>query len=55
MVTIIKKKIKKEKITELLMYTNNRGRLLDVSKYSGKLRIKENPLKIQKRLRNEHP
>lgn len=53
MVTIIKKKTKKGTIKEILLSIKNKEKFLQVSKYSGKLKLKQNPLTIQKKLRNE--
>ncbi len=53
MLTIIKKKMKKEKIIKLLISAGNKAKHLKVSKYYRKLKMKENPIIIQKRLRNE--
>lgn len=53
MVTIISRKTRTEKINEMLATINNKERYLKASKYSGKLKLKQNPLTIQKKLRNE--
>lgn len=53
MVTVIKRKTKKEKIKEILTGISEKERYLKASKYSGKLNLKQSPLDIQKKLRNE--
>ena len=53
MVTVINRKTGKEKIKELLTAAGDREKLLLASKYSGKLKLKQSPLAIQKKLRNE--
>lgn len=53
MVTIIKAKTKKEKINELLSKAEKKINLLKASKYCGKIKLKENPISIQKKLRDE--
>jgi len=53
LVTIIKKRTKNEKIKELLSSLNYKGKHLNAAKYSGKIKLKKNPLALQKKLRNE--
>jgi hypothetical protein len=53
MVTTINRKTKKNRLKELVVLANDKNRLLDASKYSGKIKIVEKPLKIQKKLRDE--
>lgn len=53
MVTIIKPKTKKEKIKQLLSNAEKNIDLLDASKYSGKIKLNDDPILIQKKLRNE--
>lgn len=53
MVTTINRKTKKDRLKELVILSNDKNRLLDASKYSGKIKIKEKPIKIQKKLRDE--
>lgn len=53
MVTIISRKTGTEKINKLLASISNKEKYLKASKYSGKLKLKETPLTIQKKLRNE--
>ena len=53
MVTIINRKTRKERIKELLTEIGGKEKLLLASKYSGKLKLKQTPLAIQKKLRNE--
>jgi|GEM_PF-1773260 hypothetical protein len=53
MVTTIKPKTKKEEIKKLLSLTKPDYKLLDSSKYSGKIKIKKSPILIQKKLRDE--
>lgn len=53
MVTTINKKTKKNKLKQLVVSANSKNKVLDSSKYSGKMKIEEKPLKIQKKLRDE--
>ena len=53
MVTIISRKTRTEKINEMLAGISNKEKYLNASKYSGKLKLKQKPLTIQKKLRNE--
>lgn len=53
MVTIISRKTKTDKINEMLASINNKEKYLKASKYSGKLKLRQSPLTIQKKLRNE--
>ena len=55
MVTIIKKGTSKEKILSLLEHwKNKKGRKgIDLQKYCGAIQLKEDPLKLQKKWRNE--
>jgi hypothetical protein len=54
MVTIIKQGLKKDSITKLLNRLSNKpGKGIDTHKYSGLIRLKRDPLDIQKELRNE--
>ncbi len=53
MVTTINKKTKKNKLKQLVVSANSKNKVLDASKYSGKMKIEEKPLKIQKKLRDE--
>lgn len=53
MVTTIKPKTKKEEIKKLLSLKKSDTRVLDSSKYSGKIKIKKSPLVIQRKLRDE--
>ena len=53
LVTIIKKRTKNEKIKEVLSSLNYKEKLLNAAKYSGKIKLKKNPLALQKQLRNE--
>jgi hypothetical protein len=53
MVTTINRKTKKNRLKELVVLANEKNKLLDASKYSGKIKIEEKPLKIQKKLRDE--
>lgn len=55
MVTIIKKGTTKEKIQVLLtqQQVNQIRKSIDLHKYCGKLNLKEDPLKLQKKWRNE--
>lgn len=46
MITIINRKNRKEKIKELLTAINDKEIRLLTSKYSGKLKLKKNPLAI---------
>jgi len=43
MVTTISKKTKKEKLKELVSSVNKKNKVLNASKYSGKIRIEEKP------------
>lgn len=53
MVTTINKKTKKNKLKQLVVSANSKNKVLDASKYSGKMKIEEKPLKIQKKSRDE--
>jgi hypothetical protein len=53
MVTVINKRVKKEKLSELLNRQSEKGNYLKTSKYIGKINLKEDPLKVQKKLRDE--
>jgi hypothetical protein len=54
MVTTLKYGSRKESISKLLKKINsNVGKGIDAYKFSGLLKLKEDPLKIQKALRNE--
>ncbi len=53
MVTTISKKTRRKRIKEILETVNSKGKYLKASKYSGKLKLKQKPLTIQKKLRNE--
>jgi hypothetical protein len=54
MVTIIKKGTSKEKIFELLeRHSKQRRKQIDLKKYCGVIRIKEDALKLQKLWRDE--
>ncbi|MBO9703257.1 MAG: hypothetical protein J7604_23785 [Sporocytophaga sp.] len=52
MVVTIRKSSKKEEIEKILS-TINVAKQLDVSKYCGKIKLSEDPLFIQKKLRDE--
>ncbi len=54
MVNILKYGTKGEQIRSLLKkLSTSKGRGIDSSKYSGTIRLKEDPLEMQKKLRNE--
>jgi len=53
MVTTIKPKTKKDEIKKLLSSKNTDYKVLDSSKYSGKIKIKKSPVAIQRKLRDE--
>lgn len=53
MVTIIKRKTSKEELNKIIGKIKSRDNLLNASKYSGKVDIKDSPVEIQKKLRNE--
>lgn len=53
MITTIKPKTKKDKIKKFLSSIKSSYKVLDSSKYSGKIKIKKSPLAIQKKLRDE--
>ena len=55
MVTIIKQSVKKKDLNKLLKsYNTKRPRkLLDAKKYYGIIKLDDDPVKIQSRLRNE--
>ncbi len=53
MVTIIKAKTKKEKIKKLLSNAEKSIDLFNASKYCGKIKLNDDPILIQKKLRNE--
>lgn len=55
MVTIIKKSVKKKDLNKLLKsYNTHKPRkLLDAKKYFGIIKLDDDPVKIQSRLRNE--
>jgi hypothetical protein len=53
MVTTIKPKTKKDEIKKLLSLTKPDYKVLDSSKYSGKIKVKKSPLSIQRKLRDE--
>ncbi len=52
MVVTIRKSSQKEEIEKILSSINV-SKQLDVSKYSGKIKLSEDPLSIQKKLRDE--
>ena len=53
MVTIIKKGYSLSKIRKALKNTEKNKKLFDASKYCGVIKINEDALKIQKKLRDE--
>ncbi len=54
MVSTLKYGSQKDSLSKLLSRLNKRaGKGIDVHKYSGMLKLKDDPLKIQKNLRNE--
>lgn len=55
MVTIINKSVKKKDINKLLKSSNTEKprKLLDAKKYYGILKLDDDPVKIQSKLRNE--
>ena len=53
MVTIIKKGYSLSKIRKALRNTEKSKKLFDASKYCGVIKIKEDGLKVQKKLRDE--
>lgn len=53
MVTTIRPKTKKQEIEKILSSTKADYKLLESSKYSGKIKIKKSPVLIQKKLRDE--
>ena len=54
MVTIIKQGSKKDSITKVLNRLSKKsGKGIDTHKYSGLIRLKKDPVDIQKELRNE--
>ncbi len=53
MVTIIKKGYSLSKIRKALRNTEKSKKLFDASKYCGVIKIKEDALKVQKKLRDE--
>ncbi len=52
MVTIIKKGQSKQTIEKILL-TQKSGRKFDAKKHAGSIKLKESPLLIQKKLRDE--
>jgi hypothetical protein len=53
MVTTIKPKTKKDEIKKLLTSKTTDSKVLDSSKYLGKIKIKKSPVAIQRKLRDE--
>ena len=53
MITIIKSKTSKDELNRIIGSLKSRNKLLNASKYSGKIKITDSPLAIQKKLRNE--
>ena len=55
MVTIIKKSVKKKDLNKLLKSSNTKKprKLLDAKKYNGIIKLDDDQVKIQSRLRNE--
>ena len=53
MVTTIKKGASKEEIYSLLESHNKKSKGIDVKKYCGVLNLKEDPLELQKKWRDE--
>ena len=54
MVTILKYGSEKDSLSELLERLNKKNRKgIDVNKYAGKIKLVANPVKEQKKLRNE--
>lgn len=55
MTTIIKDKLSKRKVEKILKHAvaQDQRKRLDVKKYFGILKLKEDPVKIQRKLRNE--
>lgn len=54
MVTVIKKGMKKKQISLLLEKNKkSQSKKIDIEKYCGILKLKVDPLEIQKRIRNE--
>lgn len=55
MVTTLKKGATKNRISDLLktLASSKRSNGIDIYKYVGKINLKESPLKIQKKMRNE--
>ena len=55
MTTIIKEMLGKKKVNKILKHpaANKQRKSLDAKKYFGILKLKEDPVKIQRKLRNE--
>ncbi len=53
MVTIIKRGMKKKEIHSLISTKKSGKKHLDIKKYCGTIRLKEDPIEIQKKSRDE--
>ena len=53
MIKVINKKPKKDELRKIMSDMDKKGKTLDASKYSGKLKLKADPLIVQKKLRDE--
>ncbi len=53
MIKVINKKTKKDELRKIMSDMDKKGKTLDASKYSGKLKLKADPLIVQKKLRDE--
>lgn len=53
MVTTIRSKTKKDEIKKLLSLKKSDYKVLDSSKYSGKIKIKKSPVTLQRKLGDE--
>jgi hypothetical protein len=53
MVTIIKKGMSRKEINSLLTVQRKKKKSIDIKKYCGVIVLKEDPIKLQKKLRDE--
>lgn len=53
MVTIIKRGMKKKEIHSLISAKKSGKKRIDIKKYCGAIRLKEDPIEIQKKYRDE--